>query len=193
MAQVYYEKDADQNLLKGKTIAVIGYGSQGHAHSLKLKESGHDVIVGIRPGNSWDKAQADGLKVMSVTEAAKQADIVMILAPDQVQADLYYGEIEAGLNPGDILMFAHGFNIHFNQIVPPADVDVILVAPKGPGHMVRRQYQEGMGVPAIFAIYQDHSGKAKDDCLAYAAGIGSARAGALETTFSEETVTDLVS
>ena len=191
MAQVYYEKDADQNLLKGKTIAVIGYGSQGHAHSLKLKESGHDVIVGIRPGNSWDKAQADGLKVMSVTEAAKQADIVMILAPDQVQADLYYGEIEAGLNPGDILMFAHGFNIHFNQIVPPADVDVILVAPKGPGHMVRRQYQEGMGVPAIFAIYQDHSGKAKDYCLAYAAGIGSARAGALETTFSEETVTDL--
>lgn len=191
MAHVYYEKDANLELLKGKTIAIIGYGSQGHAHSLNLKDNGHDVIIGVREGGSWNKASADGLKVMTPAEAAVQANIIMILAPDQSQAQIYNDEIAAGLSAGDVLMFAHGFNIHFSQIVPPADVDVILVAPKGPGHMVRRQFEEGKGVPAIFAVHQDASGKAKDMCLAYAAGIGSARGGVLETTFSEETETDL--
>jgi len=189
---MYYDKDANLDLIKDKTVAVIGYGSQGHAHSLNLKDSGINVIVGLRPtSSSVKKAEAAGLKVMSVAEAAAAADMIMILTPDHSQGDTYNEEVAPGLKAGNVLMFAHGFNIHFNQIVPPADVDVIMVAPKGPGHLVRRQYTEGRGVPALIAIHQDASGSAKDLALAYAKGIGGTRAGVIETTFAEETETDL--
>ncbi|RJQ44005.1 MAG: ketol-acid reductoisomerase [Gaiellales bacterium] len=189
---MYYDKDASLDPIKDRTVAVIGYGSQGHAHSLNLHESGIDVIVGLREDSSSRKdAEAAGLKVMSVAEAAKAADIIMILTPDHSQAQTYNDEIAPGLEAGNVLMFAHGFNIHFNQIVPPEDVDVIMVAPKGPGHLVRRQYQQGMGVPGLLAIHQDASGRAKETGLAYAMGIGATRAGVIETTFAEETETDL--
>jgi len=192
MAKIYYDTDADLGLLADKTIAVIGYGSQGHAHALNLKDSGCNVVVGLRKGGrSWPKAEAAGLKVMPVAEAAAAADIIMILVPDSVQPSLYRQEIASGLKAGDMLMFAHGFNIHFSQIVPPDDVDVTMIAPKGPGHRVREVYVEGIGVPALLAIYQDVSGKAKDLALAYAKGIGGTRAGVIETTFAEETETDL--
>lgn len=192
MAKMYYDEDANLDLLKGKKVAIIGYGSQGHAHSLNLKESGVDVVVGLYEGSkSWAKAEEAGLKVALVADAVKEADIVMILLPDEKQGQVYKESIAPNLKSGATLAFAHGFNIHFGQIVPPADVDVFLVAPKGPGHLVRRVYQEGFGVPAIYAVYQDVSGKAKDIALAYAKGIGGTRAGVLETTFKEETETDL--
>jgi len=192
MAKLYYDKDADLSLIKGKTIAVIGYGSQGHAHALNLKDAGFDVVVGLYKGSkSWDKAAAGGLKVMTVDEAASTAQIIMILLPDQHQRQVYLESIQQGLTPGKTLMFAHGFNIHFHQVVPPKDVDVSMVAPKAPGHMMRRVYTEGSGVPALLAIHQDTSGKAKETALAYAKGVGCTRAGVLETTFREETETDL--
>ncbi len=192
MAKMYYDSDCSLGLLKGKTVAVIGYGSQGHAHAQNLKDSGINVVVGLAPGSARRKqAQADGLTVMDTAEAAKAGDLIMILTPDQTQADMYYKDIEPGLKEGDILAFAHGFNIHFNQIKPPEYVDVIMIAPKGPGHTVRSQYVEGKGVPSLIAVYQDASGKAKDYALAYASGIGAGRAGILETTFREETETDL--
>jgi ketol-acid reductoisomerase len=189
---MYYDKDANLDAIKGKKIAVIGYGSQGHAHSLNLKDSGLDVVVGLREDSSSRKAaEATGLEVMSVADAAREADIIMILTPDHSQADTYNEEIAPGLEAGNVLMFAHGFNIHFNQIVPPEDVDVIMVAPKGPGHLVRRQYEAGMGVPGLLAVHQDASGNAREIGLAYAMGIGATRAGVIETTFAEETETDL--
>ncbi|WP_052586405.1 ketol-acid reductoisomerase [Bacillus velezensis] len=191
MVKVYYNGDIKENVLAGKKVAIIGYGSQGHAHALNLKESGIDVIVGVRQGKSFTQAQEDGHKVFSVREAAAQADIIMVLLPDEQQQKVYEAEIKEELTAGKSLVFAHGFNVHFHQIVPPADVDVFLVAPKGPGHLVRRTYEQGAGVPALFAIYQDVSGEAKDTALAYAKGIGGARAGVLETTFKEETETDL--
>lgn len=192
MAKMYYDKDANMALLEGKKVAIIGYGSQGHAHAQNLKESGVEVVVGLYEGSrSWDKVKEDGLEVATVAEAAKASDVVMILIPDEKQRDVYYKEIEPNLVEGNALAFAHGFNIHFNQIVPPADVDVFMVAPKGPGHLVRRVYAEGFGVPALYAVYQDYSGKAKDMALAYAKGVGGTRAGVLETSFKEETETDL--
>lgn len=192
LAKMYYDGDADLGLLKGKTIAIIGYGSQGHAHALNLMESGLDVVVGLREGSSFKKeAESKGLTVLPVAEAAKKADVIQILIPDEVQGYVYKNEIKDNLEEGNVLMFSHGFNIHFKQIVPPANVDVIMVAPKGPGHLVRRTYEEGKGVPAIIAVHQDYSGKAKDIGLAYAKGIGAARAGVIETTFKEETETDL--
>ncbi|APH36654.1 ketol-acid reductoisomerase [Bacillus subtilis] len=191
MVKVYYNGDIKENVLAGKKVAIIGYGSQGHAHALNLKESGIDVIVGVRQGKSFTQAQEDGHQVFSVREAAAQADIIMVLLPDEQQQKVYEAEIKDELTAGKSLVFAHGFNVHFQQIVPPADVDVFLVAPKGPGHLVRRTYEQGAGVPALFAIYQDVSGEAKDTALAYAKGIGGARAGVLETTFKEETETDL--
>ncbi|MBP3949687.1 ketol-acid reductoisomerase [Bacillus suaedae] len=191
MAKVYYNSDVNEGILKDKKVAVIGYGSQGHAHSLNMRESGQDVIIGLRPGKSWDKAVNDGFDVYSVREAAAKADLIMILLPDELQPTVYKNEIEPELTEGKILAFAHGFNIHFNQIVPPANVDVFLAAPKGPGHLVRRVFQEGGGVPGLIAVYQDATGNAKDIALAYAKQIGSARAGVLETTFQEETETDL--
>ena len=179
-------------ILKGKTVAVIGYGSQGHAHALNLHDSGVSVIVGLYSGSkSAEKAKADGLRVMNTPEAVAAADLVMILVNDEKQADLYKNDIAPYLKSGATLAFAHGFNIHYNQIVPTNDVDVIMIAPKGPGHTVRSQYLEGKGVPCLIAVYQDASGKAKETALAYAAGIGGARAGILETTFKEETETDL--
>ncbi|HOQ75993.1 MAG TPA: ketol-acid reductoisomerase [Thermoclostridium sp.] len=192
MAKMYYEKDCNLALLKGKTVAVIGYGSQGHAHALNLHESGVDVVVGLYEGSkSWKAAEEAGLKVAVAAEAAKQADIIMILVNDEKQPKLYKESIEPALRAGKSLAFAHGFNIHFGQIVPPPDVNVFMVAPKGPGHTVRSQYQEGKGVPCLVAVYQDATGNAKELALAYAAGIGGARAGVLETTFKEETETDL--
>ncbi len=192
MAKMYYDSDSDKSLLKGKKIAVIGYGSQGHAHSQNLNDSGYDVVVGLRKDSSTrEKVISDGLTVLDTAEAVKLADLIMILVPDEKQADIYKNEIEPNLVAGNVLMFAHGFNINFNQIIPPTDVDVIMVAPKGPGHTVRSQYQEGKGVPSLIAIYQDASGKAKDYALAYACGNGAGRAGILETTFREETETDL--
>ena len=191
MATMYYEQNINEDVLKGKKIAIIGYGSQGHAHALNLKESGFDVVVGVRPGGSFDAAKADGLDVKTVAEAAKEADVIQILLPDERQKAVYEAEIAPYLEAGKVLMFAHGFNIHFGQITPPADVDVFLVAPKGPGHLVRRQFQQGAGVPGLFAIHQDASGQAKDIALAYGKGIGAARGGLLETTFKEETETDL--
>ncbi|MHC8660324.1 ketol-acid reductoisomerase [Bacillus amyloliquefaciens] len=191
MVKVYYNGDIKENVLAGKKVAIIGYGSQGHAHALNLKESGIDVIVGVRQGKSFTQAQEDGHQVFSVREAAAQADIIMVLLPDEQQQKVYEAEIKDEMTAGKSLVFAHGFNVHFHQIVPPADVDVFLVAPKGPGHLVRRTYEQGAGVPALFAIYQDVSGEAKDTALAYAKGIGGARAGVLETTFKEETETDL--
>jgi len=192
MANIYYDKDADLGLLQDKNIAVIGYGSQGHAHALNLSDSGCQVAVGLHEGSqSRAKAEAAGLTVMSVAEASAWADIVMVLVPDHIQAKLYEEDISPGLRAGDTLMFAHGFNIRFYQIVPPADVDVSMIAPKSPGHRVRELYQEGGGTPALLAVYQDASGQAKDVALAYAKGIGCTRAGVLETTFAEETETDL--
>lgn len=192
MAKMYYDSDCSLGLLKGKTVAIIGYGSQGHAHAQNLNDSGINVVVGLTPTSEKRKqVEADGLKVMDTAEAAKAADMIMILTPDQTQADMYYQSIEANLKEGDILAFAHGFNIHFNQIKPPKFVDVVMIAPKGPGHTVRSQYKEGRGVPSLIAIHQDASGKAKDFALAYASGIGAGRAGILETTFREETETDL--
>jgi ketol-acid reductoisomerase len=192
MPKMYYEKDTDLNLLKGKKVAVIGYGSQGHAHALNLHESGIDVTVGLYNGSkSWAKAEAAGLKVATVAEAAKAADFIMILLPDEKQGKIYNEEIAPNLEEGNSLVFAHGFNIHYVQIVPPAFVDVFMVAPKGPGHLVRRTYTEGAGVPCLIAVHQDASGRAKEYALAYANGIGGARAGILETTFKDETETDL--
>ena len=189
---MYYEDDAHLDLIKDKTVAVIGYGSQGHAHSLNLQDSGVNVVVGLRPeSSSVAEAEAAGLKVLPVAEAAVMADIIMILTPDHSQGQTYSEEIAPGLEAGNVLMFAHGFNIHFNQILPPDDIDVIMVAPKGPGHLVRRQYTEGRGVPCLLAIHQDASGKAKEIGLAYAKGIGGTRAGVIETNFAEETETDL--
>ncbi|MEK4252490.1 ketol-acid reductoisomerase [Ureibacillus sp. FSL K6-2830] len=191
MTKMYYHNEIDETVLKEKKIAVIGYGSQGHAHAQNLKESGFDVRVGIRPGKSAEQAKEDGLAVKTVAEASKEADVIMILLPDEVQKAVYEAEIAPNLEPGNALVFAHGFNIHYQQIVPPADVDVFLVAPKGPGHLVRRTYTEGAGVPALIGVYQDATGNAKNLALAWAKGIGSARAGVLETTFKEETETDL--
>ena len=189
---IYHEQDANPELIQGKKIAVIGYGSQGHAHALNLKDSGCDVRVGLREGSkSWQAAEEAGLKVMTVADAAKEADLIMILAPDEKQAEIYEQSIAPNLNSGDTLAFAHGFNIHFGYIKPPADVDVIMIAPKGLGHMVRRVYQEGAGVPCLICAEQDASGQAMDVALSYAWGIGGARAGVIETTFKNETETDL--
>ena len=189
---IYHEQDANPELIQGKKIAVIGYGSQGHDHALNLKDSGCDVRVGLREGSkSWQAAEEAGLKVMTVADAAKEADLIMILAPDEKQAEIYEQSIAPNLNSGDTLAFAHGFNIHFGYIKPPADVDVIMIAPKGPGHMVRRVYQEGAGVPCLICAEQDASGQAMDVALSYAWGIGGARAGVIETTFKNETETDL--
>jgi len=192
MAKIYSDSDASFEILNGKTIAVIGYGSQGHAHALNLKDSGLNVVVGLRPDSkSVAMAEAQGLKVLPVPEAAKIADIIMILVPDQIQGKVYAADIAPNLEAGNALMFAHGFNIHFGQIKPPADIDVLMIAPKGPGHMVRRVYTEGRGVPALIAIQQDSTGNAQEIGLAYAKGIGASRAGVLQTTFKEETETDL--
>lgn len=192
MAIIYYDDDCNPDLIKGKKVAVIGYGSQGHAHALNLSESGVDVVVGLRPDSSSVSAARDaGLTVMSVAEAAASADVVMMLLPDQVMADVYQSEVAPGLEPGNSLMFAHGFNIHFGAIVPPDDVDVSMIAPKGPGHLVRRTYTEGSGVPCLIAVHQDNSGSAHDLALSYARALGGGRAGVLETTFKEETETDL--
>ena len=192
MSNIYYQKDCDLNKLKGKTVAIIGYGSQGHAHALNLKESGVDVIVGLYEGSkSWAKAESQGLKVMTAADAAKNADLIMILINDEKQAKLYKESIEPHLTEGKTLAFAHGFNIHFKCIKPPKNVNVIMVAPKGPGHTVRSEYQAGKGVPCLIAVEQDATGDALDIGLAYALGIGGARAGVLETTFRTETETDL--
>jgi len=193
MVQVFHDQDADLAVLKGKKIAVMGYGSQGHAQAQNLKESGMDVIVGLAKGidDSWEKAEEAGMTVMTVAEAAKQADLIQILLPDELQAKVYAEEIATYMTEGKALMFSHGFNIHFGQIVPPANVDVIMVAPKSPGHMVRQMYTEGAGVPGLIAVEQDFTGKARDIAMAYAKGIGCTRAGVFETTFQEETETDL--
>ncbi len=192
MAKMYYEKDCNLDVLNGKTIAIIGYGSQGHAHALNLRDSGCNVIVGLRPGGkSWPVAEKDGFQVFPVAEAAKKADIVMMLINDEVQAEVYRKEIAPNLEAGNAIAFAHGFNIRYKQIVPPADVDVFMAAPKGPGHTVRSTYVAGKGVPCLIAVEQDATGKAYDIALAYIAGIGGARAGILETTMDEETETDL--
>ena len=192
MAKIYYAADCNLSLLNGKTVAIIGYGSQGHAHALNLHESGVNVVVGLYNGSkSWEKAEKAGLKVATVAEAAKMADMIMILLPDEKQADVYKNEIAPNLTAGKTLAFAHGFNIHFAQIVPPADVDVVMIAPKGPGHTVRSEYVEGKGVPCLVAVHQNATGKALETALAYAAGVGGARAGVLETTFRQETETDL--
>lgn len=192
MAVLYYEKDCDLGALKGKTIAVIGYGSQGHAHALNAKESGLKVVVGLYEGSkSWERAEKAGFQVMTADKAAQAADFIMILINDEKQAKLYNESIKPGLKPGKTLAFAHGFNIHFGQIVPPPDVNVVMIAPKGPGHTVREQYQAGAGVPCLVAVHQDATGDAKRLALAYAMAIGGARAGVLETTFKEETETDL--
>lgn len=191
-AKVFYEGDCDLKLLQGKTVAIIGFGSQGHAHAMNLKDSGVDVIVGLRPGSARrSHAEAYGIPVYDTAEAAKKADIIMMLTPDEKQASIYKNEIEPNLEEGNMLMFAHGFNIHFNQIVPPAGVDVTMIAPKGPGHTVRSEYVEGKGVPCLVAVAQDATGRAMDMALAYGAGIGGARAAILETTFQCETETDL--
>jgi len=189
---MYYDKDADLGLLKGKTIGVIGFGSQGHAHALNLKDSGCDVVVGLYPGSkSWKAAEDAGLRVGSVREVAEQSDIIMILTPDQVAKEVYYGHIVDGLKSGNMVMWAHGFNVHYDQVHAPDDVDVTMVAPKGPGHLVRRVYTEGGGVPALFAVHQNATEQARQIALAYAKGIGATRSGVLETTFKEETETDL--
>ncbi|ADG81248.1 ketol-acid reductoisomerase [Thermincola ferriacetica] len=190
--KMFYDNDADLALLQGKTVAVIGYGSQGHAQALNLRDSGVNVIIGLRRDlPDWDKAVEAGFEVYPVAEAAAKADIIQILVPDQIQGDLYKSEIAEHMTEGKALCFSHGFNIHFGQIVPPANVDVFMVAPKSPGHMVRRMYQEGAGVPGLVAVHQDYTGKAMDIALAYAKGIGCTRAGVFETSFKEETETDL--
>ncbi len=191
-AKIYYQQDCDMGYLDGKTIAIIGYGSQGHAHALNLKDSGCNVIVGLYEGSrSWAKAEKQGFKVYTAAEAAKKADIIMILINDELQAKLYEESIKPNLEEGNMLMFAHGFNIHFGCIVPPANVDVTMIAPKAPGHTVRSEYQAGKGTPCLVAVEQDYTGKAKEIALAYAAALGGARAGVLETTFRVETETDL--
>ncbi len=192
MAKTYYDQDANWDIIKNKTVAIIGYGSQGHAHALNLKDSGVNVVVGLYAGSkSKAAAESHGLTVLPVAEAVKKADITMVLIPDEKQADVYKNEIGPNLKSGSALAFAHGFNIHFKQIIPPADVDVFMVAPKGPGHLVRRTFTEGGGVPDVFAVEQDASGSCFDVALAYARGIGGTRAGVIQTTFKEETETDL--
>lgn len=192
MVKVYYDSDCNLSLLDGKTVAVIGFGSQGHAHAINLHESGVNVVVGLRPGSAHiAKAEAAGLTVMSPAEAAAAGDLIMMLTPDELQADIYTDAVAPNIKEGNVLMFAHGFNIHFNQIKAPAGVDVVMVAPKGPGHTVRTQYMEGRGVPCLIAIAQDATGKAKEYALAYASGVGGGRAGIIETTFRDETETDL--
>lgn len=192
MANIYYDKDADLSLLEGKKIAVLGYGSQGHAHALNLRDSGMDVVVGLYEGSkSWPKAEADGLTVKTTAEACAEADVIMVLLPDTMQAAVYKADIEPNLTEGKTLMFGHGFNIRYSQIMPPSNVDVTMVAPKSPGHRVREVYVEGTGTPGLIAVHQDYSGTAKAQTLAYAKAIGCTRAGALETTFAEETETDL--
>jgi ketol-acid reductoisomerase len=192
MAKIYYDKDCNLKLLVGKTVGIIGYGSQGHAHAQNLRDSGCQVIVAEVKGTpGWKKAHEADFKVLTATEVAKEADLLVMLAPDNLQRGIYYGSIEAGLTKGKMLMFAHGFNIHYRQIIPPPEVDVTMIAPKGPGPMLRQLYTEGIGLPALVAIHQDASGKARDIALAYARGIGCTRAGVIETTFAEETETDL--
>jgi ketol-acid reductoisomerase len=192
MANRYYEQDGNLGLLKGKTVAIIGYGSQGHAHALNLRDSGVNVIVGLYPGSkSWAKAESAGLRVMTTAEAAKAADVMMVLVSDHLQADIYEKDIKPGLTAGKTLMFAHGFSIHFKTIVPPADVDVSMIAPKAPGHRVRELYTEGVGVPALVAVHQNASGKALEQGLAYALALGCLKAGVIETSFREETESDL--
>lgn len=191
MKKIYYDKDAKAGVLKKRKIAVMGYGSQGHAHALNLKESGMDVIVGVRKGMSWTKAEKAGLRVMTPKEAAGKADVIMILLPDEHQADFYKSEIAPNVRSGSYIAFAHGFNIHFGQIAPTPDINVFMAAPKGPGHLVRSEYQKGSGVPCLIAVHQDFSGNTKDIALAYASAIGGGRAGIIETTFREETETDL--
>jgi ketol-acid reductoisomerase len=191
-AKIYYDQDADLSLLRGKKIAIVGYGSQGHAHALNLKDSGQDVVVGLYKGSkSWPKAEKDGLRVATVAEAAQMADIVMVLLPDQVHRQTFEESIRGALTKGKTLMMAHGFSIHFNQVVPPADVDVSMIAPKAPGHIMRDLFVQGPGVPGLLAVQQDVSGKARDVALAYGKGVGCTRAGVIETTFKEETETDL--
>ncbi|WP_018921644.1 ketol-acid reductoisomerase [Salsuginibacillus kocurii] len=191
MATVYYNGDVNEAVLQNKTVAVVGYGSQGHAHAKNLRDSGVHVVVGLRKGKSWEKAEEDGFEVLQVSEATAKADIIMILLPDELQPGVYENEIKPELTAGKALAFAHGFNIHFSQIVPPANVDVFMAAPKGPGHIVRRTYEDGAGVPGLFAVYQDASGQARDIALAYSKQNGAGRAGIIETTFQEETETDL--
>ena len=191
-AKIYYDQDADLGLLKGKKIAIIGYGSQGHAHALNLRDSGQDVVVGLYKGSkSAARAEKDGLRVAMVAEATKMAEVVMILLPDQTQRAVFEAEIKQGLGKGKMLMFAHGFNIHFNQVTPPPDVDVAMIAPKAPGHVMRDLFTQGPGVPGLVAVQQDVTGKARDIALAYGKGVGCTRAGVIETTFKEETETDL--
>jgi ketol-acid reductoisomerase len=193
MAKIYYDSDCDLTLLEGKLVGIIGYGSQGHAQAQNLRDSGCQVVVAAsaKGSQSWTKAESDGFRVLTAAEVAKEADIIVMLAPDQLHRNIYYQSIEKGLVPGNTLMFAHGFVIHYGQVIPPADVDVTMIAPKAPGHMMRQVYTEGKGTPAIVAVHQDASGKAKDVALAYAKGIGCSRAGVIETTFAEETETDL--
>ncbi len=191
MVKVYYDDSVEKNALEGKTIAVVGYGSQGHAHAQNLRDNGNKVVIGVREGKSAQKAREDGFEVFPVSEAAKKADVIMILAPDEIQGALYENEIAPNLEAGNALAFAHGFNIHFDVVHPPKDVDVFLVAPKGPGHLVRRTFVDGFAVPSLFAVQQDATGNARDIALSYAKGIGSTRVGVLETTFKEETETDL--
>ena len=192
MVNKYYDKDCNLGMLDGKTVSIIGFGSQGHAHALNLKESGVNVVVGLRKDSkSWAEAEKGGLTVMEPAAAAKAGNLVMMLVPDELAPSIYADAVAPNMSEGDVLMFAHGFNIHYQQIAPPPSIDIIMVAPKGPGHTVRSQYQEGAGVPSLIAVHQDASGKAKDYALAYAAGIGAGRAGILETTFTEETETDL--
>ena len=191
MVKVYYDDSVEKNALEGKTIAVVGYGSQGHAHAQNLRDNGNNVVIGVREGKSAQKAREDGFEVFPVSEATKKADVIMILAPDEIQGALYENEIAPNLEAGNALAFAHGFNIHFDVVHPPKDVDVFLVAPKGPGHLVRRTFVDGFAVPSLFAVQQDATGNARDIALSYAKGIGSTRVGVLETTFKEETETDL--
>jgi ketol-acid reductoisomerase len=192
MAQMFYDNDADLSLLKGKKIAVMGYGSQGHAQAQNLHDSGLDVVVGLREGSArWKQAEEDGLTVMTVVDAAKAADVIQILLPDEVQSKVYYSEIEPGLEAGNAIVFSHGFNIHYNQIIPQKNIDVYMVAPKSPGHLVRRTYVDGAGVPGLVAVYQDATGKAMELALAHAKGVGCTRAGVYKTSFREETETDL--
>src|SRR5690554_994576 len=192
MVEIFYDRDIDSAILNEKTFAIIGYGSQGHAHAQNLRDSGMKVIIGeLEDSSPAQKAKEKGFDVYSAAQAAKQADVVMILLPDQLQPDIFYNDIKPNLEPGNILCFAHGFNIHYNQILPPQDVDVIMIAPKGPGHIVRRMFAENSGVPSIIAVYQDYSGQAKQYALAYAKAIGAGRVGIITTTFKEETETDL--
>ncbi|MCJ0600500.1 ketol-acid reductoisomerase [Enterococcus cecorum] len=191
MVKVYYDDSVEKNALEGKTIAVVGYGSQGHAHAQNLRDNGNKVVIGVREGKSAQKAREDGFEVFPVSEATKKADVIMILAPDEIQGALYENEIAPNLEARNALAFAHGFNIHFDVVHPPKDVDVFLVAPKGPGHLVRRTFVDGFAVPSLFAVQQDATGNARDIALSYAKGIGSTRVGVLETTFKEETETDL--